>query len=128
MKPLTCTLKTYLLTAHRGAGTDIARALGVTRPMVSQWADRSKAIPDDHAPAIERATGGQVRVETMCPNAVWVRMPDPDWPQGKPLLERSSRAAARKPKPKPTTAKQALQAAQERIKRLEDELAGRAAA
>jgi DNA-binding transcriptional regulator YdaS (Cro superfamily) len=88
----TCDLRTYLNSAGRGAASAIARALGVHVVMVYQWASdkRRKAISEDRAPDLERATGFRVTCETSCPDAVWVRVPDPDWPHGKPLLDKAS--------------------------------------
>jgi hypothetical protein len=83
-------LRAYLGNAGRGAGTAIARALGVHPVMVSQWATGTNPISEDRAPDLERATGFRVRCETSCPDAVWVRVPDPDWPGGRPLLDKAS--------------------------------------
>jgi hypothetical protein len=60
--------------------------------MVSQWAspERPKPIPEDRAPDLERATGFRVTCETSCPLATWVRIPDPAWPHGRPLLDKAS--------------------------------------
>jgi DNA-binding transcriptional regulator YdaS (Cro superfamily) len=87
-----CDLRTYLKSAGRGAPSAIARALGVHVVMVYQWAaaEKPKAISEDRAPDLERATGFQVLCETSCPLATWVRIPDPAWPHGKPLLDKAS--------------------------------------
>lgn len=92
-----CDLRTYLDEAGRGAATAIATALGVHPVMISQWAaaERPKPIPEDRAPDLERATGFRVRCETSCPLATWVRIPDPAWPHGKPLLDKAGDARIR---------------------------------
>lgn len=51
--------------------TGIARALNVSPPAVAKW--RSAGVPADRAPAIEAATGGEVRCEDLRPDLTWER-------------------------------------------------------
>lgn len=54
--------------AQRGRSLEIAQALGVTPPVVSDWVTGKKAIPFDRCMAIERATGGIVTRKDLRPN------------------------------------------------------------
>lgn len=82
---------TFLEASPRGTGAAIAKRLGVHPVMLSQWAAKTnrKPIPEDRAPALERETGFVVRCEVSCPDTRWVRIDDPDWPHGKPLIDKS---------------------------------------
>jgi DNA-binding transcriptional regulator YdaS (Cro superfamily) len=87
----------------RGAAKRLAEHLGCTPVLISQWIkgqeDRERhrvgddalgrPVPEDRAIAIEWFTGGEVRVETLCPDTRWHRVRDPLWPQGKPLIDRT---------------------------------------
>jgi len=89
-------LRTYLDKAERGTAARIARALKVHPVMLSQWASGEKAISEDQAPSLEWETGFEVLCETSCPkpkNGRWVRVPDVDWPNGKPLLDKTPASA-----------------------------------
>ena len=72
-------LKHYVET-ERGAAANLARVLGVSPVMVSQWASGVKAVPAERCPVIERATGGAVRCEELRPDVEWnvLREPRPD--------------------------------------------------
>lgn len=76
-------------TEERGAAARLARALNVTPVLISQWASGARPVPEDRAPAIEFETGFAVPVEAICPNSRWHRVPDRDWPNGKPLLDKT---------------------------------------
>lgn len=91
-------LKTY--TAERGRAAQLARALVVAPVLISQWASGSRPIPEDRAPSIEFETEFQVLVETMCPLTRWQRVPDPAWPNGKPLIDKTPLPAADIAEPK----------------------------
>lgn len=99
-------LAQFLDKAPRGTGAAIARRLKVHPVMVSQWAAGTKPVPEDRAPGLEWETGFQVRCETSCPDSHWVRVDDPDWPHGKPLLDKASAAqtAAAPESPEPVKA------------------------
>ncbi len=83
-------LKTYLEPPReRGTAARLAEQIGVPPVSISQWASNARFVPEDRAPALERATAFNVRVETSCPGSRWVRIPHPDWPHGLPLLDKS---------------------------------------
>jgi hypothetical protein len=74
--------------------TAIARVVGCKPPSVSEW--RTRGIPPERCPDIERGFEGRYHCEAMRPDKVWYRVADPDWPwhpEGRPLLD----VAARKP-------------------------------
>lgn len=83
-------LKLYLATAARGTAAALARALGVSSVMVTQWAMGEKTIPAERCPDIERFSEGALTCEALRSDRRWCRIPDPDWPwhpEGKPLLD-----------------------------------------
>jgi DNA-binding transcriptional regulator YdaS (Cro superfamily) len=53
------------------SAVNLARAIGVTGPMIYQWHRGIKPIGPDACAAIERATG--VRCEELRPDLQWVR-------------------------------------------------------
>lgn len=74
----------------RGAAGRLATDLGPISPVVvSHWANGVRPIPEYRAPAIEWFTDFAVAVETMCPNTKWIRIKDPAWPNGKPLIDKA---------------------------------------
>lgn len=76
-------------TEERGVAARLARALNVPPVLISQWASGTRPVPEDRAPAIEFETEFKVPVETLCPNTRWERVPHPDWPNGKPLMDKT---------------------------------------
>ncbi len=52
-----------------GGVTKAANALGVSQSLVSLW--RSRGVPAERCPAIERSTNGQVRCEDLRPDIDW---------------------------------------------------------
>jgi DNA-binding transcriptional regulator YdaS (Cro superfamily) len=80
-------LHAYL--APIGSCKRLAEAIGVFPSMVSQWSTGVRAVPENHAPAIEFHTGFLVPVEVLCPDTRWQRVPDPAWPNGKPLIDKT---------------------------------------
>ncbi len=52
-----------------GGATKLAAALGVTVQVVTNW--RTRGVPAERCPAIERATGGAVRCEELRPDVAW---------------------------------------------------------
>lgn len=62
-------LKTYL--DERGSNRDLARAVGVSDVIVSQWKTGTRQVPAERCPAIERTTGGAVRCEDLRPDVDW---------------------------------------------------------
>ncbi|PJK00817.1 transcriptional regulator [Lysobacteraceae bacterium NML91-0213] len=62
---------TDYLKQERGRGAALARVLSVTPVTVSQWSSGDRQVPAERCPAIERATGGQVRCEELRPDVDW---------------------------------------------------------
>ena len=52
-------------------GNALAREIGVTPVLVSQWANGVRRVPAERCPQIERATGGLVRCEELRPDVDW---------------------------------------------------------
>ena len=69
-------LRTYLSTAPRGTAAAIARAVGVSPVMVTQWANGEKEIPVRRCLAIEQACSGEVKRSDLRPNDYWEHWPD----------------------------------------------------
>ena len=53
---------------ERGRSLAIARLLGITQPVVSDWCAGKKAIAAEHCKAIERFTDGAVTCQEMRPH------------------------------------------------------------
>ena len=62
-------LNDYL--AKPGKAADLARSIGVSAVLVSQWKTMSRPIPAERCPEIEKATGGAVRCEELRPDVDW---------------------------------------------------------
>jgi DNA-binding transcriptional regulator YdaS (Cro superfamily) len=77
---------------HFGNQAALAAAIGVSQPTVSEWLRGDRPVPEDRAIVIEQKSDGAVTVEALCPNTTWERVPDPAWPNGKPLIDRTVRA------------------------------------
>jgi len=75
------------IVSRLGGPAAVARMVGCRSPSVSEW--RTRGIPADRCPAIERATKGGVTCEEICPRVRWVRVPDPTWPHpdGRPCID-----------------------------------------
>jgi DNA-binding transcriptional regulator YdaS (Cro superfamily) len=56
---------------ERGRQSSLARAIGADSQLVWQWARGMRQVPADRCPAIERATGGEVRCEELRPDVEW---------------------------------------------------------
>ncbi|WP_375592202.1 transcriptional regulator [Chitiniphilus eburneus] len=56
---------------QRGRASALGRALRVSPVLVSQWASKSRPVPADRCPSIERATNGVVRCEELRPDVDW---------------------------------------------------------
>lgn len=54
-----------------GSQTELARRIGVTVSMVSQWCTGVRPLPVDRCIDIERETAGAVRVEELRPDVDW---------------------------------------------------------
>lgn len=57
--------------AFKSAGglSKLAKTLGLSVQRVSNW--RTRGVPTDFCPAIEKATGGAVRCEELRPDVDW---------------------------------------------------------
>ncbi len=72
-------LKTYLETSqNRGAGLALARAVGVSPVIISQWKTGVRQVAAERCPAIERATAGAVRCEDLRPDVDWAYLRSTD--------------------------------------------------
>jgi DNA-binding transcriptional regulator YdaS (Cro superfamily) len=88
------------VSGQRGRSLAVAQAVGVTPPVVSDWATGKKGIPVERCVAIERATAGAVTRKDLRPDDwqdIWPelakpsaaaeddpaapRIPNPDWPR-----------------------------------------------
>lgn len=65
------TLADYLQQSGRGAAARLAKQIGAPTISVSQWRTGERQVPAERCPAIERATGGAVRCETLRPDVEW---------------------------------------------------------
>lgn len=52
-----------------GSASNLARALGVSIQVVTNW--RTRGVPAERCPDIEQATGGKVRCEELRPDVAW---------------------------------------------------------
>jgi DNA-binding transcriptional regulator YdaS (Cro superfamily) len=70
-----------------GGPTAVAGMTGVRPPSVVEW--RSRGIPADRCPAIEKATEGKFTVEQLRPDVTWIRVKDRKWPHpsGRPCID-----------------------------------------
>lgn len=62
-------LKKYL--RRRGAAAQLAKALGVSPVLVSQWRAGTRQVPANRCPDIERETKGLVCCEDLRPDVDW---------------------------------------------------------
>jgi DNA-binding transcriptional regulator YdaS (Cro superfamily) len=63
------TLNEYL--SKPGLAADLARSIGVSAVLVSQWKNMSRPIPAQRCLEIEKATLGAVRCEELRPDIDW---------------------------------------------------------
>ena len=77
-----------------GGPSAVARMVGCKPPSVTEW--RTRGIPPERCPAIERAMEGSVTCERMRPDITWHRVPDTAWPHpdGRPLIDVAAGSAA----------------------------------
>ncbi len=68
------------LGAERGRGSGLAKAIGVTPVLISQWGCRRRQVPAERCRAIETATGGQVTVHDLRPDVFGPPPPDANDP------------------------------------------------
>jgi DNA-binding transcriptional regulator YdaS (Cro superfamily) len=62
-------LRTYL--EEQGGNLHLARAVGVSAVIISQWKTGARQVPAERCPAIEKATDGAVRCEDLRPDVDW---------------------------------------------------------
>lgn len=86
-------IRSYLDKAPRGTAAAIAKAVGVSPVMVTQWAAGLKAVPAERCMAIERATAGAVTRRDLRPDDAHLIWPDVAAPKKKPAVIRPSRKA-----------------------------------
>lgn len=55
----------------RGNSIWLARQMGITPTLISQWGSGQRPVPSDRCPDIERLTGGQVTCEELKPDVDW---------------------------------------------------------
>lgn len=67
-----CTLALYAQ-LQRGNLTQLAKDLKVSLPVVSSWVHARRKVPASRCLAIEHATNGLVRAETLRPDLRWTR-------------------------------------------------------
>lgn len=74
----------------------VAQAVGLHEQYLYQCFTRRRRLPPEHAPAIERASGGSVTVEMLCPDVIWLRVADASWPNpcGRPCIDFASPTTA----------------------------------
>ena len=54
-----------------GSAAALAREIGVSSVLVSQWKTEKRPVPAERCPCIEKATGGAVRCEDLRPDVDW---------------------------------------------------------
>lgn len=64
-------LNAYLEKPGSCTAADLAKKIGVSPVLVSQWRTESRPVPVERCPAIDRATGGEVRCEDLRPDVDW---------------------------------------------------------
>lgn len=65
------TLDTFLKHRPRGTSARLAKSLGVSPVLVSQWRTGQRQVPASRCVDIERETGGRVRCEDLRPDVDW---------------------------------------------------------
>lgn len=73
--------------SERGSSAKLARALGVSPVMVSQWASGLKAVPVERCTALEVATSGAVRRWELRPDDWHLIWPELVGNEGAPAIE-----------------------------------------
>lgn len=78
-----------------GSQEKLAGLFGLQKAAVTHW-KRAGCVPAEYCPEIERASGGVVSCENLCPEQAWVRVKDKKWPHaaGRPLVDHSTKQDA----------------------------------
>ena len=72
-------LKTYIEQADgRGMNLLLARSVGVSPVIISQWKTGARQVPAERCPDIEKATQGAVRCEDLRPDVDWAYLRQTD--------------------------------------------------
>lgn len=72
-------LNTYIDQAgERGTNLVLARAIGVSPVIISQWKTGARTVPAERCPSIEKATSGAVRCEDLRPDVDWAYLRQTD--------------------------------------------------
>ncbi len=74
-----------------GGPAVVARMVGVKPPSVIEW--RTRGIPAERCPALEKGSDGRFTCEVMRPDVRWHRVPHEGWPwhpAGRPLIDVSA--------------------------------------
>lgn len=80
-------LDTYLSTTESAAS--LARKLGISPVLISQWRNGVRPIPAERCPEIERITEGLITCEELRPDVSWsVLRGEPPPGKPRPLAER----------------------------------------
>lgn len=87
-------LKSYLETSGVSQ-SELCRIIGAHAPDVSRWLDKTRKVPQDRCPLIEKATGGKVTCDELRKDLTWSRIEDKSWPnkKGRPVLDFAKAAA-----------------------------------
>jgi DNA-binding transcriptional regulator YdaS (Cro superfamily) len=72
------------LAVRAGGLTRLAESFDVSKQTLVNW--RTRGTPPDRCVEIEQLTG--FTVEQMRPDLRWIRVPDPAWPQGRPVWDK----------------------------------------
>lgn len=62
---------TEYVAVERGRTARLAALIGVHPVLVTQWSRKTRRVPAERCPAIERATDGAVRCEELRPDIDW---------------------------------------------------------
>lgn len=78
-----------MLSVHPSIRAEIAKKVNLGDQYLYQCFSGRRKLPAEHAPAIERATGGEITADALRPDVCWVRVPDPSWPHpdGRPCID-----------------------------------------
>ena len=61
----------YLSMPNAIRASQLAKRIGVSPVLISQWSHGVRRVPAERCPSIERATDGAVRCESLRPDVDW---------------------------------------------------------